>query len=396
MKIQEKKLTAIIPYENNPRNNDEAVQYVANSIKEFGFKQPIVIDLDGTIIAGHTRYKAAKKLGLDTVPCVVASDLTPEQVNAYRLADNKVSEFATWDIDLLNEELDGLFNIDMEEFGFFDSIEINFSNLDKMSSSNEEYDEFTEKFKPKKTTDDCYTPEDVYEEVKNWACKEYGVNEEDIVRPFYPGGDYERFKYKKNSVVIDNPPFSIISEICRFYDDRGIKYFLFAPSLTLFSINSGKENYIVCNCGVIYENGANVSTSFVTNMGDIKIRTAPDLLKKIQEANFKTTKDLPKYEYPTSVISAALLVKVREVDLSIKESECEFIRGLDCQKESKTGIYGSGFIISENASARYESAIEKNEEIKRQKEIEKQRQKEIEKLVFELSEREKEIRASLY
>lgn len=120
MKIQEKKLTDITPYENNPRNNDEAVQYVANSIKEFGFKQPIVIDLDGTIIAGHTRYKAAKKLGLETVPCVVASDLTPEQVNAYRLADNKVSEFATWDMDLLNEELDGLLNIDMEEFGFFD------------------------------------------------------------------------------------------------------------------------------------------------------------------------------------------------------------------------------------------------------------------------------------
>lgn len=118
MQIVEKKLCDIKPYEKNPRNNDNAVGQVANSIKEFGFKVPIVIDSDNVIVCGHTRYKASKKLGLDTVPCVIADDLTEEQVKAYRLADNKVSELAEWDIDLLGEELDGIFDIDMSDFGF--------------------------------------------------------------------------------------------------------------------------------------------------------------------------------------------------------------------------------------------------------------------------------------
>ena len=98
--------------------NDQSVDKVVNSIKEFGFKVPIVIDKNNVIVCGHTRYKAAKKLGLKAVPCVVADDLTEEQIKAYRLADNKVSELAEWDIDLLGEELDGIFDIDMSDFGF--------------------------------------------------------------------------------------------------------------------------------------------------------------------------------------------------------------------------------------------------------------------------------------
>lgn len=107
----------IIPYDRNPRRNTEAVKYVANSIKEFGFKQPIVVDKDNVIIAGHTRWLAAQTLGLEEVPCIVAEDLTDEQVKAYRLADNKVGEMASWDFDLLAEELASL-DIDMSEFGF--------------------------------------------------------------------------------------------------------------------------------------------------------------------------------------------------------------------------------------------------------------------------------------
>ena len=120
MKIVNKKLTDITPYENNPRRNDAAVEYVVNSIREFGFKQPIVIDKDGVIVAGHTRYKAAQKLGLDEVPCVMADDLTPEQVKAYRLADNKAGEVSQWDFDLLDIELKEIKNIEMESFGFID------------------------------------------------------------------------------------------------------------------------------------------------------------------------------------------------------------------------------------------------------------------------------------
>ena len=118
MQIIDKKIGEIKPYEKNPRKNDNAVDAVASSISQFGFKNPIVIDGNNVIICGHTRYKAAQKLGLNTVPCVVASDLTDEQIKAYRLADNKVAELAEWDIDLLGEELDGIFDIDMSDFGF--------------------------------------------------------------------------------------------------------------------------------------------------------------------------------------------------------------------------------------------------------------------------------------
>lgn len=118
MQIVQKGLKEIKPYKNNPRMNDEAVPFVANSIREFGFKVPIVIDKDGVIVCGHTRYKAAKKLKLKEVPCVIADDLTEEQVKAFRLADNKVSEAAEWDFELLDEEINLLEGFDFEDFGF--------------------------------------------------------------------------------------------------------------------------------------------------------------------------------------------------------------------------------------------------------------------------------------
>ena len=111
-------------YENNPRDNDGAVEAVAESIKQFGFKVPIIIDADGVIIAGHTRRKAAEKLGLDKVPCIVADDLTPEQIKAFRLADNKTGELAEWDFEALEKELAELtaFDVDMSKFGFDESV----------------------------------------------------------------------------------------------------------------------------------------------------------------------------------------------------------------------------------------------------------------------------------
>ena len=114
-----KKIADIHAYENNPRKNDNAVDAVAASIKNFGFKQPIVIDKNNVIVAGHTRVKAALKLGLSEVPCVIADDLTDEQVKAFRLADNKTAELAEWDLDKLSEELKFI-DMDMEEFGFED------------------------------------------------------------------------------------------------------------------------------------------------------------------------------------------------------------------------------------------------------------------------------------
>ena len=118
MDILDININEIKEYENNPRNNDEAINAVANSIKEFGFKVPIIIDKNNTIVAGHTRLKAAKQLGIDKVPCLVADDLTEEQIKAFRLADNKVGEIATWDFEKLEEELMGIQSIDMSMFEF--------------------------------------------------------------------------------------------------------------------------------------------------------------------------------------------------------------------------------------------------------------------------------------
>ena len=124
IKIIYKPIDKIIPYENNPRLNDEAVEPVANSIEQFGFKVPIIIDSSNIIVAGHTRLKAAKQLGMDKVPCIIADDLTEEQIRAFRLVDNKVSELADWDYEKLEEELANINSIDMNIFDF-DMSEIN-------------------------------------------------------------------------------------------------------------------------------------------------------------------------------------------------------------------------------------------------------------------------------
>lgn len=115
--ILQKNTSDLIPYERNPRVNDKAVDYLANSIQEFGFQNPIIIDDHNVIICGHTRLKAAIKLGIKTVPCLVASNLTKSQIKAFRIADNKISEISEWDDSLLASELLGLSDIDMTKFG---------------------------------------------------------------------------------------------------------------------------------------------------------------------------------------------------------------------------------------------------------------------------------------
>ena len=121
IQIEYRSIESILPYEKNPRVNDEAVPAVMESIKEFGFKIPIVLTTDNVIVAGHTRIKAAKQLGMKEVPCVIADDLSEEQIKAFRLADNKSAEIATWDEELLQQELSEILDIDMSMFGFEES-----------------------------------------------------------------------------------------------------------------------------------------------------------------------------------------------------------------------------------------------------------------------------------
>lgn len=154
LKIVYKKTDNLIPYENNPRNNDNAVPAVAASIKDFGFKVPILLDKDNVIIAGHTRLKAAKKLGMKMVPCIYADDLTPQQVKALRIADNKTAELAEWDAELLDSELAEITDFDMSSYGF------NSSELDELLAEPDEVkeDEFdaAPPEKPKSQRGDLY------------------------------------------------------------------------------------------------------------------------------------------------------------------------------------------------------------------------------------------------
>ena len=221
-----------------------------------------------------------------------------------------------------------------------------------------EYKEFVDKFVPKKTTDDCYTPDYIYDCVKDYVLERFCLHGRQIVRPFYPGGDYENFDYPPNSVVIDNPPFSIISKICKFYVSKNIDFFVFAPAMTLFNAcKFDGVNGVVCGAQITYENGAIVNTSFLTNLGEFKILTDPDLydaLDQIQKKQKrKMKKELPKYQYPDCVVSAAILHKLAHhgQKLTIKSEDCFFVRALDAQREEGKTIFGTGFLISEKAAA---------------------------------------------
>ena len=223
----------------------------------------------------------------------------------------------------------------------------------------ETYEEFVAKFKSKKTTDDCYTLPSIYSIIRDWACEEYRIDPEKIVRPFYPGGNYKSYDYPKGAVVLDNPPFSILSNICAFYLDHNIPFFLFAPSLTSFSSkNSTRMNHIICDADIVYENGAIVKTSFVTSYGgDVVAQSEPRLSKLINDETrrlMKSTKStLPKYIYPDHVLTASMLQKysLRGVDFKVRRSDCEFIRALDVQRAKNKTIFGSGLLLSEKAAA---------------------------------------------
>ena len=213
-----------------------------------------------------------------------------------------------------------------------------------------EYEDFVDKFKPKKTTDDCYTPQAVYDAVLNWAINEYGLHSREVIRPFYPDGDYEAFPYPNGCVVIDNPPFSILARIIDFYNARKIDYFLFAPALTIFSTAGERANSIVTDSSITYENGAVVATSFITNLGEWKVHVAPDLHDAVEDAMADVLRQkrvtFPKYVYPDNVLVAAVIQKIASRGQSLKipaESVC-FIRALDSQRKQKK--VSSGLVSS--------------------------------------------------
>ena len=363
----------LIPYANNAKIHGPAqIAKLRASLREFGFVSPVLIDGGNNILAGHGRVLAAQAEGMTEVPCVLVTDLSEAQRKAYILADNRLAEDAAWDESLLRMELDTLagmnFDVSLTGFDIGGPIHVNAHDRaapgqaqansgDAEEPDDPEYQAFVEKFKPKKTTDDCYTPEPVYEAVRTWAVRRYGLEGRPVVRPFYPGGDYERFDYQVDCVVIDNPPFSILSQVCHTYEARGIPFFLFAPTLTLFATAGGSVNYLPTAAQITYENGAKVNTSFLTNLGDCKIEMAPDLYAAVSSADADIRAEravaLAKYIYPPHLLSVGDFDNIvkRGVGLRLSASDVSFVRALDAQREAGKTIYGAGFLLSEKAAA---------------------------------------------
>ena len=254
------------------------------------------------------------------------------------------------------------------------------------------YQAFVDKFKPKKTTDDCYTPDNIYKVVLDWVVKEYGIDPNNVVRPFWPGGDYMTYDYPEGCTVVDNPPFSIIAEIINNYNATGIKYFLFAPYLTNFTARE-KTSHIITGSSITYENGADVSTAFLTNLDKYLLRSCPDLAKQIKEANktniAKVRKQVPKYKYPHFVVTAVDLGYLAKwgIDFRVRSEDCFFIKALESQKAISKGIFGAGFLLSESAAAE-KAAAEKAA-------AEKASAEKADVICWELSEAERRIVKSL-
>lgn len=253
-----------------------------------------------------------------------------------------------------------------------------------------------------KKSDEYYTPQAVYEAVRDWACKEYGLELAQIVRPFFPGGDYENFTYPAGCVVLDNPPFSILANICLFYLERNINFFLFAPGLTMFSARKTlmRMNHILCDASIVYENGKSVNTGFLTNLGgnDIIAQTAPELGRAIADAanrmSAKTRIGLPNYIYPTHLLTPAMLNRYAKygIHFAIRKHECVPVEMLDAQKKERKQIFGGGLLLSDAKAAERMAAERAATERAATKRIATEQDSTF---VWQLSDREREIISQL-
>ena len=370
-RMELRKIDELHPYEHNAKlHPPEQIEKLRRSFREFGMIVPVGIDSQDRVIYGHGRLLAAQAEGWTEVPTVTVEDLSEDQRRAFVHADNLLSETG-YDKDTLRSEAQALqaAGFDVTLVGF-EAAGIKLGDArtsdDALQADHyweaegvdsEEYQAWLEQKLPKKTSDDCYTPVNIFETVKAWVLQHYDLGAPEVVRPFFPGGDYQQHEYLDGCVVIDNPPFSILSEICRWYQEHGVRYFLFAPGVSLFSIASGSCHYLPVGVTIVYENKAGINTSFVTNLGDCRIEIAPDLynaLDTVNNENLRTlTAELPNYEYPDEVAAPARMNKLAKYGqaLQIREGDTSFIRTLDAQREFDKAIFGGGFLLSEKAAA---------------------------------------------
>lgn len=230
-----------------------------------------------------------------------------------------------------------------------------------------DYDSFVKKFNKEnpKTTDDCYTPKDVYDCVLDYVDSIYPLEGRLIYRPFFPGGDFENDVYQDGCVVIDNPPFSILSKIVRFYMANDIKFFLFGNGMTILDHCRYGASAVIINKSIKFENDAKVRVNFVTNLIKERVLTAPSLnqaLKKC-ESQQSDAKKLTKKKYPNEVISVSMLQSIvnRNNLFAIGFEESEVITSLDFDN-SKNGLFGNHLLVSRSVAERFvaERAVAEN------------------------------------
>lgn len=224
-----------------------------------------------------------------------------------------------------------------------------------------DYESFIAKFADNpKTTDDCFTPRDVYEAVVKYVGTVYDLTDKVILRPFFPGGDYEHSDYPENGVVIDNPPFSIFTKCCAFYSMHNIPFFLFGPGLTIASCCKYCTAVII-NDQITFENGAKVKCNFASNLyGDVIITTAPLLNSLIMACPSQDTKvKLPKYAYPENVLSVSDMQTICRggIDFAVLRQECTVVRELDHHPKG-SGLFGDHFLLSAAKAAAKAAALD--------------------------------------
>lgn len=364
------------------KHTELGIALIEKSLRDNGAGRSILIDKNNRIIGGNGVVEAAGQIGLEDVQIVETDgtkiiavkrtdiDLDSKQGREMALADNATGAAdLDWDAEAI-ADVEAEFDLDFSGWGVvLDDGEISNGEIERkarefqermeagdIDETDEEYQEFLEKFKLKKTTDDCYTPDIVYDAVAKWVSDTYKIDRRHFERPFYPGGDYKNAEYPKGCVVVDNPPFSILAEITRFYKEHNIRFFLFAPRISNLSVANAQGFTNLCvGAGITYDNGAIVPTSFITNLeSECVAKSSPSLYKTVTAANEKVLagmhREIPKYEYPDEVVTAAMLSKYSKygVEYGVKFTECKYISALDAQKEVGKAIYAGGLLVSNN------------------------------------------------
>lgn len=213
----------------------------------------------------------------------------------------------------------------------------------------ETYEEFVKKFEPKKTTDDCFTPPAVYDAVLEWVMEKYELPEDTtIVRPFYPGGDYQSFEYPEGCVVVDNPPFSILAKILDWYQEHNIRYFLFAPALTMFNhACRNRGDIIICRSNIVYDNNAIVNTCFITNLRQSEeclVQICGSLTDKLMA--IQVSHAPPRLEWPKTIYNSARLLKFSQSGRDIALHPIGLCSDIYDKDGKKHHIFGGGIEIS--------------------------------------------------